>query len=106
MDVTVCSRAYIHQVPFGVLLFDQNKVVGIEEKPILRQMISAGIYVLKKKCISMLEYDRYCDMPDLIERLLENKFNVQSFEVKDNWIDIGRMSDLERARRSANTQAQ
>ena len=97
-DVTICSRAYIHQVPFGVLLLDGVKVEGIDEKPIIKQMISAGIYLFKKDCITMLEYDNYCDMPDLIERLIQHKFVVQSFETRDSWIDIGRMTDLERAR--------
>ena len=95
---TVCSRAYTHEVPFGVLLLDKTKVIGIHEKPVITKMMSTGIYVLKKNCLDKLEYDTFCDMPELIEKLINEHLPVTSFETKDNWIDIGRLSDLERAR--------
>lgn len=97
---TICCRAYLHQIPFGVLIQDRSRVLGIQEKPLIKQMISAGIYVLKKSCIDILEYNTYCDMPDFIEKIINQELLVTCFETEDDWIDVGRLSDLERARKS------
>ena len=102
-DVTICSRPYLHQVPFGVLSLEGSKVIEIKEKPLISQMISAGIYVLKKRCIEFLEYEKYCDMPDLLHKALSQNCLVTNFEITDDWVDIGRLNDLEQARNSFQT---
>jgi dTDP-glucose pyrophosphorylase len=99
-SLTVCSRVHNYQFPFGELILSDNVVVGIQEKPIISKMMSAGIYVLKKECLSKLEYNVYCDMPELVETLIDNKLLVKSYETKEKWIDIGRPVDLETARKT------
>lgn len=98
-NATICTRPYILEVPFGVLLLEDTRVVGIDEKPVITKTISAGVYALKKNSILKLKHNVYCDMPDLIEELINEHCIVHTFEIDNNWIDIGQLSDLERARR-------
>ncbi len=98
---TICSRTYVHEVPFGALSTCGPRVLHIEEKPIVSKIISMGVYALNKTCLELLEYNEYCDMPELLERIIRNDHLVIHFETDDDWIDIGRLSELERAREQA-----
>ncbi len=46
---TMCVREYDFQVPYGVVKVDQGKIVSIEEKPVQKFFVSAGIYMLNPK---------------------------------------------------------
>ena len=45
-SLTVGVRQYDIEVPFGVVETDGVQVTGIQEKPVLRHFINAGIYFL------------------------------------------------------------
>lgn len=40
----------------------------------------------------------YFDMPDLYDHLLASGRDVVAFPIREYWLDIGRLDDLERAR--------
>ena len=95
---TVAMREYSHQVPYGVLEIDDDyKVMRMVEKPIERRYVSAGIYILDPQTIDLIPRDAYFDMPTLFNTLMQHNHAVGSFPLRDYWIDIGRMEDLERA---------
>lgn len=48
-DITIASRNYEMQVPYGVLNTTDNVVTSIEEKPVINFDVNGGIYVLKSK---------------------------------------------------------
>ena len=43
---TMAVRSYEMQVPFGVVRTEEGRILSIEEKPVQRFMVSAGMYVL------------------------------------------------------------
>ena len=45
-DLTVAVKQYEFSVPYGVVMTDGVAVTGISEKPIVKQFINAGIYLL------------------------------------------------------------
>jgi dTDP-glucose pyrophosphorylase len=95
---TVCAWEYSHQVPYGVLQTDDTRLVAIEEKPTRVERVSAGIYVLSPEVLDLLDGPTYTDMPDLLQRLMNAGDPVSVFAMRETWIDIGRIEDLEQAR--------
>ncbi|MDY0873653.1 nucleotidyltransferase family protein [Dongia rigui] len=98
-DVTLAVRRYSHQIPYGVAEILHNRVTSIVEKPIKECYISGGIYVLSPSVLSKLQPVRQIDMPDLMRDVIAGRGQVSAFPVTEYWIDIGRIEDLERARR-------
>src|SRR6185436_7083304 len=45
-DLTMCVRQYEFNIPYGVIETDGVNVKGISEKPLVRQFVNAGIYLL------------------------------------------------------------
>ncbi|WP_262000678.1 nucleotidyltransferase family protein [Microbacterium sp. Mcb102] len=95
---TIGAREYGFEIPYGVIRRDGHRVVGLAEKPYHSELVSAGIYVLDPTALELLEQGEYCDMPTLLSRLMDADRSVAAYEIRDEWIDVGRPEDLERAR--------
>lgn len=76
-------------------------VESLAEKPHHRELVSAGICVLEPVALAHLVRDEYCDMPTLLTQLIEAGRTVGAFQIHEDWLDIGRPDDLERARAAA-----
>lgn len=94
---TMGVREYDFQVPYGVVSLKNGEIVSIEEKPIHRFFVSAGIYVLSPEALSLIPDNDYFDMPSLFNTIAEKKMKSGSYVIKEYWLDIGRMSDYQRA---------
>lgn len=94
---TMCVREYDFQVPYGVVKIDKQRLLGIEEKPVHRFFVSAGIYVLNPEVLDFVPKDEYFDMPILFEKMLEQKIETSVFPIREYWLDIGKLDDFERA---------
>ena len=94
---TMCVREYDFEVPYGVVNVENEKILSIEEKPIQKFFVSAGIYMLDAKCIDLIPKDEFYDMPTLFEKLIGQNENVISFPLREYWLDIGRMEEYEKA---------
>ena len=99
--LTVASRKYEFQVPYGVVEHRDAAVVGLTEKPTIEFFVNAGIYLLEPYAIQQIPRDMMGDkqfhMTDLIQRLIDQDRKVVSFPVHEYWLDIGRVDDYERA---------
>jgi len=84
-------------IPFGVIDHDQGLWKGIKEKPIYSYIINAGIYVLSKSMVELLDGDEYLDMPNLFEQARKKNFKLGVEITSQYWIDIGRYESLESA---------
>jgi dTDP-glucose pyrophosphorylase len=95
---TVCVREHRHTVPYGVVsMSGESLLVGIEEKPVHRSMVSAGIYVIEPSALRDLPKGAHCDMPTFLQQLIGREQRVIGFPIHEFWLDIGRLEDLERA---------
>lgn len=99
-DGTIGVREYGFEIPFGVVRREGEQVVALAEKPYHHELVNAGIYVLTPGALALLEQDAYCDMPTLLSRMMEAEQTVKAFEIHEDWIDVGRPEDLERARQA------
>lgn len=94
---TMCVREYDFQVPYGVVKIENHRIAGIDEKPVQRFFVNAGIYVLQPDTLNMIAPNTFFDMPSLFERLIEKQAETAVFPVREYWLDIGHMADFDRA---------
>lgn len=96
--MTVCTRRYEFQVPYGVVNLDDHYIKSISEKPVQGFNVSAGVYMLEPSLISEIPTDEFYDMPTLVNKLLSRDDFVACFPMYEQWIDIGKIEDLHQAR--------
>jgi dTDP-glucose pyrophosphorylase len=97
VDATMAVRDFEMQVPFGVVREFDGNIESIEEKPIHRYTVSAGIYTLSPGVLKLVPRGREFDMPQLFEMCLKSGLRVRCHRIKGYWLDIGRMPDYEKA---------
>jgi len=95
---TMCVYKYSQQIPFGVVEAPEGIILSIEEKPAHEHLVSAGIYVLDPKVLSLVPRDQSFDMPDLFRGIMKQfPKKAMVFPIYEYWIDIGQKKDLSRA---------
>jgi len=94
---TICVREHMVHVPFGVVEFDEHRLLAIREKPTHKYFVNAGVYLLDPAVISFIEPNEAIDMPTLIERTVAHGKTSVVFPLREYWMDVGRLEDLQRA---------
>jgi dTDP-glucose pyrophosphorylase len=96
---TVGLRQYFHQIPFGVIKMKDSRIVALEEKPMIKEYVAAGIYCFEPSVLDLVPGHSYLDMPELLS-VLAKRFDrrVIGFPIHETWDDVGQISDLERVR--------
>lgn len=100
-SMTIGSRSYEMQVPYGVLNMNDICVTSLQEKPILSFNVSGGIYVLNPEVVKHIPQDEYFDITELINILINNEVKTGSFPIQEYWMDIGRLEDYNKANEDA-----
>jgi NDP-sugar pyrophosphorylase family protein len=95
---TMCVRKYTTQVPYGVVSIESEQIIDLIEKPVLEQYVNAGIYVLDAQILDNFKPEGRKDMTELVLDLINSDFLVSGFPLYEDWLDIGDMSELMRAR--------
>jgi dTDP-glucose pyrophosphorylase len=94
---TMAVREYDLQVPYGVVRTSGERITAVEEKPVQRFFINAGIYVLSPQALTHIPRDTVFDMPTLFERLNASGALTTAFPLREYWLDIGRVEDYVQA---------
>lgn len=97
VPATMCVREYDFQVPYGVVRIDNTRITAIDEKPVQRFFVNAGIYVLGPEALGLIPKQTYFDMPDLFNSMIGRNMDTAVFPIREYWLDIGRMEDFQRA---------
>ena len=95
-DMTLAVKVLDTQIPFGVVSLQGSYVEEIREKPVYRDYVNAGIYVIEPDILRTIPRMSRLDMPDLISQVVTDR-RVLAFPLHESWIDLGRRSDLEKA---------
>lgn len=95
--LTLAIKKQITPFAFGNIHFDADYVTAIEEKPDLITYILAGIYVMKPGIFSIIPDKEYFNMDILIRTMLTKGLPVAKYEMREYWLDIGRMNDYKKA---------
>ncbi len=96
-QATMGVREYDVQVPFGVVQIEDSHITGIDEKPLHRFFVNAGIYVIEPEAFSLIETGKPMDMPDLFQALIDKGQAPTVFPIREYWLDIGQIEDLNQA---------
>jgi len=102
-QVTVCIREFEWQIPYGVVQTEGTRCVALEEKPVKKIFVNAGIYVLSPSALPRDTKSIRLDMPELINRQLQDNFKIGVFPIHEYWLDIGVMEQLEKAQTDVKT---
>lgn len=90
---TMSVRNYELGNPYGVVKTSGINIVGFEEKPIMKNYINAGVYILEPSAIHVIKKNEKLDMPDIFERLKKKKLKTIVFPIHEPWADIGLPKD-------------
>ena len=97
-SATMCVRDYEYQVPYGVIKLTGSQILEIQEKPVQKFFINAGIYTLNPEVVDIIPKNEYVDMTSLFERVVKANWRTAVFPLCEYWLDIGRHSDLDSAK--------
>ncbi|MBC8394398.1 MAG: NTP transferase domain-containing protein [Deltaproteobacteria bacterium] len=86
--MTIGYRTYEHKLPFGVLELEDTKLRCIVEKPSTNFNVSAGIYVFDASVIDFVPDNAFFTMPDLANKLLEEKYDIGTYHIEEYWLGI------------------
>ncbi|BAT72261.1 nucleotidyltransferase [Thermosulfidibacter takaii ABI70S6] len=88
-----------HRIPYGVVYIKEGGVIEkIEEKPEHTLQINTGVYLLNKETLRYIAPNSYLDMPQFINKLLEQNKKVIAYPINEtDYIDVGQWDEYKRA---------
>lgn len=95
--ITIGTRKYELQIPYGVIDIKEETVTELKEKPYMSFFVSGGIYCLEPEVIEYIPKDEYFDITQLINLLLAKGMKIGGFPIMEYWMDIGQIKDYEQA---------
>lgn len=96
-SLTIAYKDFEYQSPYGVLVIENNKLSKIVEKPKTLQKISSGIYILNASLLDYIPYNTFFTMPELINTLMEKNEQIGVYNIKEFWLGIEQIKDLDEA---------
>ena len=100
-DAAMTVGVSLHQVeiPYGEFTLHDGRVTRVEEKPHKEFPVNAGIYLLEPSAIRLIPPGEYFDATDMIRALVDGGRVVAAYLIREYWLDVGRLQDLEKANR-------
>lgn len=94
MTLVTSNKKYI--LPYGIYKKDKKgKFDEIVEKPSNNFTVNIGIYVIEKKCFSLIPKFRKFDMTELIKKIKTKKLKIGNYNISEkNWQDIGNWNEF------------
>ena len=89
--ITTVAALKTIKIPYGTLETKDNGIVDkVTEKPNLVLQINSGFYVLEPEVLNYIEDEVFLNLPELIQRLIDDGKNVGAFPVPEcSWTDMG-----------------
>jgi NDP-sugar pyrophosphorylase family protein len=84
---TVGTSEYEFQIPYRVVLHKDSRIVGMEEKPFHKSLVSAGVNVLSPEVLPRIPKDTFFDMPSLFTSLVNDGAHIRPMVM--GWISAG-----------------
>lgn len=97
-DVSVSVYKRETKIDFGVLKYDQNRVLlEFQEKPVYMFDVSMGVYCLSRRVVEKLPRGSVYGFDNLMLDGIRNGDNIKISPFEGYWLDIGRPDDYEYA---------
>jgi len=97
--LTISIKKEITPFAFGNIIFKNDLVIDIHEKPDIMMYILAGIYYMRPEIFELFPKEKYFGMDNLIKTMLKENLPISKFDLNEYWLDIGRLNDYERAQK-------
>ncbi|MCC6671552.1 MAG: NTP transferase domain-containing protein [Planctomycetes bacterium] len=94
---TVATYLYPAALPYGVVHRDGERIVEIEEKPVLRYPVNAGIYAFAPQVLDLVPRGEPLPMVPFLNEQIRAGRRVCRFPLVEYWNDVGSPADFERA---------
>lgn len=94
---TMGVREYEYQIPYGVVRTTEDRIAGLEEKPVHQALVNAGIYVLAPDVLAHVPDNAFFDMPELFAAVIGAGKRARYHRIDGYWLDIGRHEDYYKA---------
>jgi dTDP-glucose pyrophosphorylase len=96
-EMAVASTEYKVDIPYAVFETNGDYVKNFREKPSYIYQSNAGIYILKRELIKEIPKNKFFDITDLMERIVNEKRKLIFNPILGYWIDIGKPVDYDYA---------
>ncbi|MEI7583989.1 sugar phosphate nucleotidyltransferase [Runella sp.] len=97
-DLAVATYNYSLEIPWGILeVSETGNVKRIREKPTISRQINAGIYLFKQKMLNLFPPNEPYEGWQMLKDAIEQNYHVIALPIEGYWVDIGNLSDFERA---------
>lgn len=95
--LTIGIKKEILPFAFGNIFYKGDYVTDIQEKPNFELYILAGVYIMTPEIFNYIPHNALFGMDQLIKKLLSEEIKIPKYEIKEYWLDIGRLNDYEKA---------
>jgi len=100
-EATMAVHYHEWENPYGVVETNGVNIIGINEKPVQKNKINAGVYVISPKLIDKLERGKPISMTDFFSLMISQSKRVVAYPLHEQWLDVGRHEDLKKAEQLA-----
>jgi len=97
--ITIVTYKKSIKLSLGVVKCEDSKLIDYIEKPEYKFDVSTGIYILNKKVVSLVPFNKYYDFPILIKDIIKEE-NINVYKFSGYWFDIGTPEDYNQAQDS------
>ena len=95
-ELTVATTGYDYKVPYGVIDIQDDMITSISEKPELKFLINAGVYIVSPSALDIIPRGTFFNMTDLIQTLIDQNRKVETYYIEGEWQDLGTMEVYEK----------
>ena len=96
-DMVIASTEYRVDIPFAVFKTKKNKIKSLEEKPSYAYNSNAGIYIFKKEVLDIIPKNKFINITDVMDKLIDQGSELIHHPIIGYWIDIGNPKDFKKA---------
>ncbi|HVE94136.1 MAG TPA: sugar phosphate nucleotidyltransferase [Acidimicrobiales bacterium] len=87
--VTMACVSFATTLKYGVVRTKGTVLDRMEEKPELRFLCNAGMYVLDRSVLKLVPKNTFIEMPTVLERVRAKGEPVHIFPLIEDWVDAG-----------------
>ena len=96
-DFTVVIKKLKWSFPYGAIKYKNFRLKELNEKPMFKSDVIAGVYAINPKVLDNLKKAQYLNITDLITKIIKLNKKVYVYPIYEDWIDIGSYNEYLKA---------
>ena len=97
-EITVGVKDIREKKSYGFVEIENGIVKRIVEKPIVKNLVNAGIYFINSSALTQVPANRFFTLPQLINKLIAKNFNIGGYEIREFWLGLEELRHFEEIR--------